>query len=414
MPWWENDFLSVRNNRVRLAGVDASALAEKHGAPIYVYGRDSIISKFRALQGLLGEQTSLESRICYAMKANPHAGILKALKDEGAWIDAVSPNEVRTAMKAGFPASRILYTGTSVSTADLEAVFGIDGLTVNIDAAEQLELMREVRERSFRGKRVRVSVRWNPGKGRGFSPKAVTAGERASDGTPIKFGVEEKKLKNVFIRTRKAGFLPVGLHQHLGSGWVREDFTSVRRAVDGMVRKAEELESLGFDLEFLDFGGGFGPKYFRNQSLFPTPDYIRYVCESIRKAGLRIKAVAIEPGKYLVGDSGVLLLRVEYVKESYGNIFACVNGGTFNTVPRPAIYMQARHEIVNCLEVDASMKTKVTVAGHLCETGDVFGKERLMPLPRRGGLLAVLCAGGYCRSMASNYNLREIPKEILI
>ena len=414
MPWWENDFLSVRNNRVRLAGVDASALAEKHGAPIYVYGRDGIIAKFRALQGLLREQTSLESRICYAMKANPHAGILKALKDEGAWIDAVSPNEVRTAMKAGFPASRILYTGTSVSTADLEAVFGIDGLTVNIDAAEQLELMREVRERSFRGKRVRVSVRWNPGKGRGFSPKAVTAGERASDGTPIKFGVEEKKVKNVFIRTRKAGFLPVGLHQHLGSGWVREDFMSVRRAVDGMVRKAEELESLGFDLEFLDFGGGFGPKYFRNQSLFPTPDYIRYVCESIRKAGLRIKAVAIEPGKYLVGDSGVLLLRVEYVKESYGNIFACVNGGTFNTVPRPAIYMQARHEIVNCLEVDASMKTKVTVAGHLCETGDVFGKERLMPLPRRGGLLAVLCAGGYCRSMASNYNLREIPKEILI
>jgi len=414
MPWWENDFLSVRNNRVRLAGVDASALAEKHGTPIYVYGRDAITAKFRALQGLLSEQTPMKSRICYAMKANPHAGILKTLKDEGAWIDAVSPNEVRTAMKAGFPASRVLYTGTSVSTADLNAVFGIDGLTVNIDAAEQLELMREVRDRSFRGKRVRVSVRWNPGTGRGFSPKAVTAGERASDGTPIKFGVEEKKVTDVFMRAREAGFLPVGLHQHLGSGWVREDFTSVRRAVDGIIRKAEELEGLGFCLEFLDFGGGFGPKYFRNQSLFPVPDYIRYVCESVRKADLKIKAVAIEPGKYLVGDSGVLLLRVEYVKESYGNIFACVNGGTFNTVPRPAIYMQARHEIVNCLEVNASRKAKVTVAGHLCETGDVFGKERPMPLPRRGGLLAVLCAGGYCRSMASNYNLREIPKEILI
>jgi diaminopimelate decarboxylase len=414
MHWWENDFLSVRNNRVRLAGAEASALAEKQGTPIYVYGRDAIIAKFRTLQGLLGEQTSLEPRICYAMKANPHAGILKTLKDEGAWIDAVSPNEVMTAMKAGFPASRVLYTGTSVSTADLDAVFGIDGLTVNIDAAEQLDLMREVRDRSFRGKRVRVSVRWNPGTGRGFSPKAVTAGERASDGTPIKFGVEEKKVTDVFVRAREAGFLPVGLHQHLGSGWVREDFTFVRRAVDGMVRKAADLESLGFNLEFLDFGGGFGPKYFRNQSLFPVPDYIRYVCKSVRKAGLRIKAVAIEPGKYLVGDSGVLLLRVEYVKESYGNIFACVNGGTFNTVPRPAIYMQARHEIVNCLEVDASRKLKVTVAGHLCETGDVFGKERPMPLPRRGGLLAVLCAGGYCRSMASNYNLREIPKEILI
>ena len=414
MPWWENDFLSVRNNRVCLAGVDASALAEKHGTPVYVYGRDAIIARFRTLQELLAQHTSLESRICYAMKANPHAGILEALKHEGARIDAVSPNEVRTAMKAGFPASRILYTGTSVGTADLEAVFGIDGLTVNIDAAEQLELMRDVRERSFRGKRIRVSVRWNPGQGSGFSPKAVTAGERASDGTPIKFGVEEKKVKNVFIKAREAGFLPVGLHQHLGSGWVREDFASVRWAVDGMVRKAKELESLGFVLEFLDFGGGFGPKYFRNQSLFPTPEYIKYVCERVRKGGLRIKALAIEPGKYLVGDSGALLLRVEYVKESYGNIFACVNGGTFNTVPRPAIYMQAHHEIVNCLEVDGSKKAKVTVAGHLCETGDVFGKERLMPLPRRGGLLAVLCAGGYCRSMASNYNLWDIPKEILI
>ncbi len=414
MTWWENDFLSIRNNRVFLAGVEASVLAEKHGTPIYVYSKAAIIARFRTLRGLLDEHTSLESRICYAMKANPHPGILKMLKDEGAWIDAVSPNEVKTAMKAGFPASRILYTGTSVGTADLETVFGIEGLTVNIDAAEQLELMREVRERSFPGKKIRVSVRWNPGRGSGFSPKAVTAGERASDGTPIKFGVEEKKVKDVFIRAREAGFSPVGLHQHLGSGWVREDFPSVRRAVDRIVRKAKELESLGFDLEFLDFGGGFGPKYFRNQGLFPAPDYIRYVCETVREGGLRIKAVAFEPGRFLVSEAGALLLRVEYVKESYGNIFACVNGGTFNTVPRPAIYMQARHEIVNCLEVDGPAQAKVTVAGHLCETGDVFGKERLMPLPRKGGLLAVLCAGGYCRSMASNYNLWEIPKEILI
>jgi diaminopimelate decarboxylase len=414
MYWWENEFARVRENRLALGGIDAAELAKAHGTPIYVYGKRRILTRFGELVDLLRGQATLEARICFAMKANPNPSILKALRGAGSWIDAVSPNEVRTAMAAGFPAGRILFTGTSVSAADLRQAFAVPGLTVNIDAAEQLELMREVRDTGFRGRKIRVSVRWNPGIGRGFNPKAVTAGDRSADGTPIKFGVEESKVAGVFLRARKLGFTPVGLHQHLGSGWVREDYPTVRRAVDRMVRKAAELRDLGFRLEFLDFGGGFGPKYFKSQSLFPVADYFRYVCGKVAKAGLDVKALAFEPGKYLVGDAGALLLGVNYVKESYGNLFACVDGGTFNTAPRPAIYMQANHEIVNCLEIGAAKKARVTVAGHLCETGDVFGKERMMPLPKKGGLLAVLCAGGYCRSMASNYNLRDIPKEVLV
>ena len=125
-------------------------------------------------------------------------------------------------------------------------------------------------------------------------------------------------------------------------------------------------------------------------------------------------AIAIEPGKFLVGDAGVLLLRVEYIKKSYGNLFACVDGGTFNTVPRPAIYTQAQHHIVNCAHVEAKHLEKITVPGNLCETGDVFRKEIWMPTPRNGDILALLCAGAYCRSMASNFNLREIPKEVVV
>jgi diaminopimelate decarboxylase len=167
-------------------------------------------------------------------------------------------------------------------------------------------------------------------------------------------------------------------------------------------------------LEFLDFGGGFGPRYLRNRGVFPVEDYIAYLTATVAQAGLSVKALAIEPGKYMVGDAGALLLGVEYVKESYGNIFACVDGGTFNTVPRPAIYLQAHHEIVNASRIDGPHRARVTVAGNLCETGDVFGRERSMPLPESGDILAVLCAGAYCRSMASHYNLREIPREILI
>jgi diaminopimelate decarboxylase len=142
--------------------------------------------------------------------------------------------------------------------------------------------------------------------------------------------------------------------------------------------------------------------------------YAAHICRRIAKAKLKVKAVAVEPGKYLVGDAGVLLLRVEYLKRSYGNLFACVNGGTYNTVPRPAIYARTFHHIVNCGRVNAPQKKRVTIAGNLCETGDVFGKEILMPVPRRGAILAVLTAGAYCRSMASRFNLREIPQEIFI
>jgi diaminopimelate decarboxylase len=414
MKWWETEHLAVRENRLTIAGEYAEALAGRYGTPLYVYVKDRILERYARLDDAFARHSPLPARICYAMKANPHRGILRLLRRRGAWIDAVSPREVAVALKAGFPPERILFTGTSVSRADLREVFAIDGLTVNIDAVEQLDLMDEVRRREFPAKSIRVSVRWNPGIGRGFHPRVITAGKRSSDGTPIKFGVEDRKVTEVFVRARRLGFRPIGLHQHLGSGWVRGDFGMVRTAVDRLVRKAREVEKAGFPLEFLDFGGGFGPRYLRNRAVFPVEEYIAYLTAAVAGAGLSVKALAIEPGKYMVGDSGVLLLGVEYVKESFGNIFACVDGGTYNTVPRPAIYLQAHHEIINASRVDGEAKARITVAGNLCETGDVFGRERPMPLPRSGDILAVLSAGAYCRSMASNFNLRDIPREILI
>ncbi|MCX6567619.1 MAG: diaminopimelate decarboxylase, partial [Candidatus Aminicenantes bacterium] len=352
MNWWETEFLAVKDNKLWIAGQNAESLAGRYGTPLYVYGKERILERYARLDDILARHSPLPAHICFAMKANPHRGILRLLQRRGAWIDAVSPCEVETALKAGFPAERILFTGTSVSRADLRRLFAIDGLTVNIDAAEQLDLMSEVRRAEFPAKSIRVFVRWNPGIGRGFNPRVITAGKRSSDGAPIKFGVEDKKVIGVFARARRLGFHPVGLHQHLGSGWVREDYGMVQKAVDRLVRKAREVEKAGFPLEFLDFGGGFSPRYLKNRSIFPLEDYIAYLSAAVAGAGLSVKALAIEPGKYLVGDAGVLLLGVEYVKESYGNIFACVDGGTFNTVPRPAIYLQAHHEIVNASRID--------------------------------------------------------------
>ena len=198
MNWWETGFVAVEANRLKVAGRDAAELAARYGTPLYIYGKDRILELYARLDDAFARHTGRETRICYAMKANPHKGILRLLRARGAWIDAVSPCEVETALKAGFPAERILYTGTSVSRTDLRYVFGIKGLTVNIDAAEQLAVMGEVK-REFPDRSIRVSVRWNPGVGRGFHAKAITAGKRSSDGTPIKFGEPPYANTNQFL-----------------------------------------------------------------------------------------------------------------------------------------------------------------------------------------------------------------------
>jgi diaminopimelate decarboxylase len=414
MMWWENEFLEVKGNKLFINQRDANEIAEEYSTPLFLYSKHQIRSNLYRLQKIFEKAVPVETRVYYAMKANYHPELLATLKEEDVWIDAVSPGEALHALRVGFPGEKILFTGTSVSDRDIQALFNLDGVVVNIDAEEQLEIMRDHREEQHNNKKIEVFIRWNPGIGRGFSPKAITAGEKTLDGTPIKFGIEENQTIRIFQKAAEYGFKPVGLHQHLGSGWTKDDFKAVKSAVDKMIQKAVELSQRGFPLEILDFGGGFGPRYSKDQDPFPIKEYAEYIGKQLKQSGLMPKAIAIEPGKFLVGDAGVLILKVEYIKESYGNLFACVDGGTFNTVPRPAIYTQAQHHIVNCACVENQQLEKITVPGNLCETGDVFRKEIWMPKPEKGDILALLCAGAYCRSMASNFNLREIPKELVV
>lgn len=414
MAWWENQFLRLNKGKLYLGEKEAIQIAKHYGTPLFVYSKEQIFSNFRSLLRTFKENTSLEPRLYYAMKANPSGKILSVVKNKGAWIDAVSPGEVEKALQLGFSPDQILFTGTSLSLQDLLQVFKHKEVIVNIDAEEQLELMKEIKNKHFPHHSFKVSLRWNPGMGRGFNPGVITAGEISPDGVPIKFGVPEKRVLSCLKKALEYGFIPVGLHQHLGSEWSGEDFNLVKKAVDKIIQKACELQNKGFNFEFIDFGGGFSPQYSEKQKPFPVEKYIRYICQKIHQSDLSLKAVALEPGKYLVGNAGVLLVRVEYTKQSYGHLFACVNCGTFSSVPRPVIYKEAYHHILNCREVCSKNLKKLTVAGNLCETGDVFGKNIPMPSPQKGDVLAVLHTGAYCRSMASHYNLRKIPKEIIL
>ncbi len=411
MNWWENSAARIVSGCFLVAGRPAESWVRRIGTPLFVYSRDRLVENYRRLRALFDAALDVEVRIAYAMKANPFPPLLETLRREGAWIDAVSPGEVDRARRSGYPEDCILYTGTSGSEADFRSVLARPGIVLNIDAVEQIAVMRSALGRGRRGTAPRISVRWNPGIGSGFNPKVITAGERSSDGTPIKFGIEESRVLDAYEAAASAGFRPVGLHQHLGSGWTEDDYPSVVQAVDRMMDMAGQVLRAGFPLEFLDLGGGFGPRYAKAPKPFPVGRYARLIGRSLRRARLGIRSIAVEPGKYLAADAGVLLLRVNYVKKSYGNLFACVDGGTFNTLPRPAVY-GAVHEVINATR-PSGRRAPVTVAGNLCETGDVFAKDAMMAVPESGDVLAILCAGAYGRSMASEFNLRPIARETL-
>ncbi len=414
MMWWENRFLKVKKDSLFLGEKAAAELAEVHGTPLFVYCKEQIQNNYRKMLRVMQSRTHREPRICYALKANSHPEVLRTLFDEGAWIDAVSPGEVVMARNAGFPAGKILFTGTSLSLEDIRKVICQKDVLLNIDAAPQLEMIQEARDRWFKNRSIRMAVRMNPGVGKGFNPKTTTGGVTALDGTPIKFGIQKDQVLSVFKKASEMGITPVGLHQHIGSGWDCQDMALAKQAVDIQITVASELQSQGFLLEFLDFGGGFKQRFSVEQEEFPMQDYLAYIDQKIAEARLNIKAIAFEPGQSIVGNAGVLLLRVEYIKKVYGNLFACVNSGTLTSVPRPAIYPNAYHQIVHCSRVSSPQLQILSVAGNLCETGDLFGKNIPLPMPQRGDTLAVLNAGAYCRSMASSYNMRDFPQEIVL
>ncbi|MDP6670772.1 MAG: diaminopimelate decarboxylase, partial [archaeon] len=229
--WWEiAGHLDVRNNRLYLANVDAGELAQEFGTPLYVYNGDRIIENFSRIKEAFAA-VNTKPRIHFAMKANSHLAVLQLLLKQGAWIDAVSVDEVRIALKAGFSKEKILFTGTSVSNSELKQLSGL-GVRVNIDSFSQLKRMKEL---GFKGD---ASIRWNPGEGAGHHEHTITAGKF------IKFGIPEHRIEEAFRKAKLFGINIVGLHQHIGSGWLGKDVKVFLETVDktiAVAKKAEEL-----------------------------------------------------------------------------------------------------------------------------------------------------------------------------
>ena len=367
--------------------------AERFGTPTYVYVEATVRERCRGLREALA---GLPVRLLYALKANPAPALLRVIADEGFGFDAVSPGEVALLRALGVPAERVLFTTTSTTDVELDAAAEA-GVLLNLDDAERVATFGD------RHPGAEVCVRFNPGVGAGHHRHVVTGGKEA------KFGVPLDQAEAVAAAAARRGLRVVGVHQHVGSG-VRSA-AELWPAVDALLGVAGLFPAL----RFVDAGGGLGVPYRPGEAALDPATLragvARPALDRLAAAGRGGVELWFEPGRYLVAEAGALVTRVHTLKDTGDRVFAGTDSG-FNHLLRPTLY-GAYHALAN-LSNPGGPPRPYDVVGNVCESGDLFARAREVQELRRGDLLAVLDAGAYGSSMASTYNLRPLPAEVVL
>jgi diaminopimelate decarboxylase len=389
-----------RDGELIIDGASSQQLAKQYGTPLYVYSENKIRLNLNKLRDAIKKHYP-KTRILYACKANTSLSILRVLKSEGVEIDAVSPGEVYIALQAGFKPEDILFTGTSVSMDEMNYLIS-EGVRMNIDSISQMEKLL--------GLKVPESVllRVNPEVGAGHHEHVITAGP------DVKFGVWESQALEAYKMAHDAGVSHFGIQMHIGSGIT--DVENYVKAVKRLLEVAKHAhDSIGIDISYIDLGGGIAVPYRPEEKQVDLDAFIGrlygFIKEKLSEFGLGLPEIWIEPGRYIVAESGVILTRVTTLKNSPGKMFTGVDAG-FNTLIRPAMY-GSYHHILNASAMDG-LPEKYDVYGPLCESGDLFARDREIPTINEGDLLAIMNTGAYGFSMASNYNSRPRPAEVLV
>ncbi len=391
-----------RNGVLHAEDVNLTHLAEAAGTPFYCYSTATIERHYR----LFAEAVGAPGRqVFYAMKANSNLGVLRTLANLGAGVDTVSEGEIRKAMAAGIPASRIVFSG--VGKTEEEIAFAVDaGLyQINVESEGELDALSRVAAR--RNKRQKTVIRINPDIGAGGHVK-ITTGSSAN-----KFGVSLAEAERLYVKAANLpGVSMVGLAVHIGSQITVLD--ELETAFSRMRRLSERLKGQGLPVERLDLGGGLGIPYEVPQDFTHGPDLIHAYAAMVNRtfAGLEVE-LAFEPGRLIVGNAGILVTRVLYLNSRPAKTFLVVDAA-MNDLIRPAMY-EAYHEIWPVSEpVAASTPQRYDVVGPICESGDTFCTDRELPKTNPGELLAFMTAGAYGAAMSSTYNLRRLVPEVLI
>lgn len=393
------DHFQHRDGRLHAEEVAIAAIADAVGTPLYVYSSATLARHFRVFDEAL---RPLDPLVCFAVKANGNPAVIATLARLGAGADVVSGGELDLALDAGVPPGRIVFSGVGKTDDELRAALAAGILQINVESVPELEALSALT--GSLGKTARVALRINPDVDARTHAKISTGGEET------KFGIEWTAAHRVYAHAaRLPGIEPVGLAVHIGSqlteiGPFEQAFRRVRDLI-------AILRADGLPVETLDLGGGLGVPYDDGQTPTVPPDaYGRAVIRETGDLGCRL---IVEPGRLIAANAGILVTRVLYVKEGATRTFAIVDAG-MNDLLRPALY-GAFHRVEPVVRppMDSPLRP-IDVVGPVCETGDIFARDRPLPPLARGDLLAIRSAGAYGAAMASFYNARPLCPEVLV
>jgi len=389
--------IAHRGDALHVEGLSLDALAREHGTPLFVYSKQWMLDALAAYQrGFEGR----EALICYAMKANSSLGVLRVFADAGCGFDIVSGGELARVLAVGADPAKIIFSGVGKTRAEMRQALAARIACFNVESEAELDVLNEVA--LAEGRRAPISIRINPN----VDPKThpyISTGLKGN-----KFGIAHDRAVEAYRHAaRLPGLEVVGIDCHIGSQIT--EASPYLDACDRVLDLVEAIEAAGVPIHHLDFGGGLGIDY--NGEVPPKADALwQQLLARLDARGFGRRKLVIEPGRSLVGNAGVCVTEVLYTKPGEDKNF-CIVDAAMNDLPRPAMY-QAFQKIVP-LRIRAGSAPVYDVVGPVCESGDWIGRDRALNVVA-GDLLAVLSAGAYCMSMASNYNTRGRAAEVLV
>jgi diaminopimelate decarboxylase len=389
---------AYKNGVLHAENVNLQALAEEVGTPFYCYSTATLERHFRVMDGAFKDTDHL---LCYAMKANSNQAVIKTMAALGAGMDVVSEGELRRALAAGVPARKIVFSGVGKTAKEMAYALREGIACFNVESEPELELLSTVAQRV--GQRASVSIRVNP------DVDAKTHAKISTGKADNKFGITYLRASEVYARAAALPNIDVtGVDMHIGSQIT--ELAPFEQAFKLMGELVTRLKSEGHNIRHLDLGGGLGVPYRGDNDIPPHPDeYAAMVKRTLGHLGLKYM---MEPGRMIVGNAGIMVSRVIYVKENEGKTFV-VQDAAMNDLIRPTLY-DAYHEILAVEESRYQTTQEADVVGPVCETGDYFAKSRRLPKFEQGDLVAIMTAGAYGAVQSGTYNTRPLIPEVLV
>lgn len=370
-------------------------IAKEYQTPIFAYDFDKIEEYYHQFKSAFSGRKTL---ICYALKANSNLSVVKKLASLESGADCVSLGEIKRAILAGIPPYKIIYSGVGKQEEEIKEAIKLGILFINIESKAELFKVESIAKNL--NTKARISIRVNPD----IDPQThpyISTGLKEN-----KFGIEIQEAKSLYLHAHKSEFLePIGIHFHIGSQLTK--LQPIYESAQKIAKLVHSLLALKIDIKFFDIGGGLGITYSDETTINPY-DYAQSILECLRGLDLTI---ICEPGRFIIGNAGVFLIKVLYEKISQNKRFVIVDGA-MNDLIRPSLY-NAYHQIIPLTQSQGE-KSPADIVGPICESGDYLGKNIELPPLKEGDILAILSSGAYGFSMSSNYNTRPRCAEVAI